>query len=599
MKDAYDNCGPAVLNPPRQFPPGNPCGHVVLFYREKAFLLDELCEFIGSALCSGDPAIVIGTQEHRDDLADGLYRQGVDVGEVTQSGIYIEVDAAEALSEFLLNDTPDPERFKSLVSGLVAQIRESTNHERHVTIYDEMSALLWKMGKQNAAIRLEQLWNALADACAISLCCAYSLEAFPNVEDGKPFLRICSEHSAVIPGDAYSKHSSIDERLRNVARLQQRSLALENEERLRRSEGQFRKLVDAVQDYAIFMLDTRGYIATWNSGAKGILGYEEPEILCRHFSCFFTEEDVLAGTPMRELQMASTQGRYAGQRWRLRKDGWKFFADVVLTPLRGDTGTVVGYAAVMQDITKRMLGQDTHEDIRESILESEKSLRQFSQLVMRRQEEERRRVGGELLDILGQYLSVLKMKLDSLRPFAADRESKGEEELAQCLNLVEESVKEVRTVSYLLYPPLLEEVGLKSAIPWYLDGFTKLSGIKTTFEISPDLRRLSSDANEAIFRVLQEALTNVHRHSGSSTAEIQLFTKNDCVVLMISDQGKGMPSEVPSPSRRGISPLGMGLRSMSERMRYLGGRLEITSSGKGATITATIPVASCAAAMSA
>jgi PAS domain S-box-containing protein len=599
MKDAYENRGPAVLDPPRQFPPGNPCGHVVLFYREKAFLLDELCEFIGGALRSGDPAIVIGTQEHRDDLADHLYRRGVDVGEVTQSGIYIEVDAAEALSEFLLNDTPDPVRFKSLVGGLVAQIRESINHERHVTIYDEMAALLWKKGKQNAAIRLEQLWNILADAYPISLCCAYSLESFSKIEGGVPFRRICSEHSAVIPGDAYSEHSSIDDRLHSVACLQQRSLAFENEERLRRSEGQFRKLVDAVQDYAIFMLDTRSYIATWNSGAKRILGYEEPEILGHHFACFFTEEDVLAGNPMRELQMASTEGRYAGQGWRLRKDGWKFFADVVVTPLRGDTGTVVGYAAVIQDITKRMLGQDTREDIRESILESEKSLRQFSLLVMRRQEEERRRVGGELLDNLGQYLSVLKMKLDSLRPFAADRESTGEEELAQCLNLVEESVKEVRTVSYLLYPPLLEEVGLKSTIPWYLDEFTERSGIMTSYKISPDLQRLSNDANEAIFRVLQEALTNVHRHSGSSTADIQLFTKNDCVVLMISDNGKGMPPEILNPSHRGISPLGVGLRGMSERMRFLGGRLEITSSGKGATITATIPVASCAAAMSA
>lgn len=596
MRSPYKNRGAAVLNPAIKFPPENPCGHVVLFYKEKEFFLDEIGQFIGSALDSGNSAIVIGTQEHRDDLADRLYRRGVDVGEVTQSGAYIEVDAAEALARFLVNDAPDPGRLKSLIGGLVAQIRIAARNDQPITIFDEMAALLWQKGNENAAIRVEQLWNVLAEAYPISLCCGYSLESFPGIGDEKPFRRICSEHPAVIPSDAYSQLSSIGERLRSVTCLQQRSLALETEARLRRSEGQFRKMVDAVQDYAIFMLDTRGYITIWSSGAKRILGYEEPEVLGRHFSCFFTEEDVLAGKPMRELQMVSSEGRFEDEGWRLRKDGWKFFADMVLTPLRGDAGTVIGYAAIMRDITDRTLGQDSREDVRDSILESEKSLRQFSLLVMRGQEEERRRVGSELLDSLGQSLSVLKMKLDSLPPFAQERESNGAEELTQCLNLVEESVKEVRKMSYLLYPPLLKEVGLKSAIPWYLDGFTKRSGIKASFQISPDIRRLSSDANEAIFRVLQEALTNVHRHSGSTTAAIQLLTKNDSLVLSISDNGKGIPPELLSPNRRGNSHLGMGLWGMSQRLRFLGGRLEITSSGKGATITATIPIASCAAA---
>lgn len=191
-------------------------------------------------------------------------------------------------------------------------------------------------------------------------------------------------------------------------------------------------------------------------------------------------------------------------------------------------------------------------------------------------------------------MTVLKMKLDSARPSLEDREHKTDDELAQCLDLVEESIKEVRAVSYLLYPPLLEEVGLRSAIPWYLDGFTKRSGIKTSFQISPDFRRLSNDANVAIFRVLQEALANVHRHSGSSTADIQLLRKQDCIMLVVSDAGKGMPPDVLSPSHEGPSALGMGLRGMSERMRCLGGRLEIASSAMGTTVTATIPVTGCA-----
>jgi PAS domain S-box-containing protein len=478
----------------------------------------------------------------------------------------------------------------------VEQIKKSVNHDRPLAIYDEMAALLWQEGKENAAIRLEQLWNDLADTHSISVCCAYSLETFPRMEDGESFHKICAMHTAVVPCEDYSRLSGVDARLRSVACLQQRSRALETEARLRRGERRFRKLIDAVQEYAIYTLDSHGYLVTWNAGAERILGYEGHEILGQHFSSFFTQEDVLAGKPMLELQIAGSEGRFEEEGWRIRKDGWKFFANVVLTAVRDDAGTVIGFSAITRDITERTLAEDTFGEARDTILESEHSLRQFSLLVMRRQEEERKRVGDDLLDSLGQYLTVLKMKLDSVRPFVGDRESKSDEELAQCLHLVEESIKEVRAVSYLLYPPLLEEVGLRSAIPWYLDGFTKRSGIKTTFQISPDFRRLSNDASVAIFRVLQEALTNVHIHSGSATADIQLLKKPDCIALIVSDAGKGMPPDLLSPSHRGPSLLGMGLREMSERMRCLGGRLEIASSAKGATVTATIPVTGCAAA---
>jgi len=572
------------------------CGHVALFYREEEFLLDELCQFLGDPLCSGAPAIMIGTQEHRDGLADRLYRRGLDVNELIQSGSYVEVDAAEALGEFLLDGVPDPGRFRALVDTLLARTRNAAKQDGPVAAFDEMSALLWAQGRENPAVRLEELWNDLADAQPISLCCGYSLDSFPEMKDGEPFHRICSRHTAVVPGEGYSRRFDLDERLRIVAGLQQRSLALETEAKLRCSEGRYRKLVEAIQDYAIYTLDTHGYLTTWNAGATRILGYQEPEILGRHFSCFFTEGEILAGEPMRELKRAGAEGRFEGQGWRLRKDGRKFPANVVLTPVRNDAGAVIAFAGVTRDMTERVLARDSIGEARDGFQESEEPLRQFSFLVMRRQEEERRRVDGELLDSLGQYLSVLKMKLDCMRPVAENFGSEGDEELAQSLYLVEESIREVREVSYLLYPPLLEEVGLRSAIPWYLDGFTKRTGIRTTFQISPGLRRLSNDESVAIFRVLQEALTNLHRHSGSSTADIELLARNDRITLIVRDAGRGIPSELLSRAQGQPASLGMGLREMSERMRYLGGKLEIASSGNGATVTATIPFADCAAA---
>jgi signal transduction histidine kinase len=175
------------------------------------------------------------------------------------------------------------------------------------------------------------------------------------------------------------------------------------------------------------------------------------------------------------------------------------------------------------------------------------------------------------------------MKLDSMSPGTA-------EEIAECANLTEECVKEVRTISYLLYPPMLEEMGLKSAIPWYLEGFSKRSGIKTSLKISDDVGRLSRDAELVLFRVLQESLTNVQRHSGSTTAEISISHSDNAVTLHVADHGKGMPEPIlDQGSHDWMGSLGVGLRGMSERLRQLGGTLKVCSTEKGTEVRATVP----------
>jgi signal transduction histidine kinase len=138
---------------------------------------------------------------------------------------------------------------------------------------------------------------------------------------------------------------------------------------------------------------------------------------------------------------------------------------------------------------------------------------------------------------------------------------------------------------------MLEEMGLKSAISWYLDGFSKRSGIRTTFEISAEFGRLPRHVETAIFRVLQESLTNVHRHSGSAVAHVRLMTKGGATILEVTDEGKGLPAENSGEStQEGLHVLGVGLRGMEERMRQLGGGLELFSSPRGTTVIASVPV---------
>jgi PAS domain S-box-containing protein len=339
------------------------------------------------------------------------------------------------------------------------------------------------------------------------------------------------------------------------------------------------------------MLDADGRVSSWNIGAKRIKGYEPSEIIGQHFSRFYPEDDVQAGKPQRELQDAMRDGRVEDEGWRVRKDGSRFWANVVITALRGEQGQLLGFSKVTRDFTQRMQAEQALRDSKEKLQESEKSLRELSLHLLRTQDEERRRIGRDLHDSLGQYLTALKIRLDAFRSAAARNQAPDVAELSECSELTNDAIKEVRTISYLMYPPMLDEMGLKSAIPWYLEGFTQRSGIKTAFEAPSEFPRLAPEVELALFRVLQESLTNVHRHSGSPTARVRLTATDKSAVLEISDQGKGTPlrsfnSAAPGSQRA----LGVGLRGMNERILQIGGALELSSSEKGTTVSAIIPL---------
>jgi PAS domain S-box-containing protein len=574
------------------FPPLRETSHGVHFYGNDDALMDQVASFIGSAIVNGDVAVVIAVPAHREALVRELDGRGLRVSKARAEGRYIAMDAAETLSRFMDDDAPDERRFEQVIGAILAKARAGVKEASpYVNVFGEMVAVLCSEGNHVAAIRLEELWNRLALKQAFSLRCAYPMNSFETDEHGELFLKICEQHSAVVPELGEPASLNEDDRLRTIARLQQKVQALEHQKVLRESEERFRLLVEAVQDYAIYMLDAEGHVNSWNIGAERIKGYSAPEVLGKHFSVFFPEEDVRAGKPERELEKARQEGRALDEGWRVRKDGSKFWANVVLTALRNESGKVIGFAKVTRDFTEKKEAQRLLEESQHRLQESEKSLRQLSLRLLQSQDEERRRIARDLHDSLGQYLSVLKMKLDSLANAAAGKGSGDLKELAQCAELTDEAVKEVRTISYLLYPPMLEELGLGSAMPWYVSGFAARSGIKTTFEISPGFGRLPGDIELVLFRVLQESLTNVHRHSGSATADVQLSRQDGEVVLKISDKGKGVQSgNFEQAGHDWMGAAGVGLRGMSERVRQVGGRLELSSDGEGTTVTAAIPV---------
>ena len=221
------------------------------------------------------------------------------------------------------------------------------------------------------------------------------------------------------------------------------------------------------------------------------------------------------------------------------------------------------------------------------------SLRELTARLLQLQDEERRRIARELHDSVGQLLAALAMNLSVVRS-DIERLTKTARAVTDSEALVQEMSKDIRTLSHLLHPPLLDETGLSSALRWYIDGFAQRSQIKVDLEFPEGFGRLSRELEIAIFRTVQECLTNIHRHSESATAKIRIVRATSHVRVEVEDRGKGIPPEKLHEMASAGTP-GVGIRGMRERLRQLGGGLEINSNGKGTLVAAQLPVANAAA----
>ena len=381
------------------------------------------------------------------------------------------------------------------------------------------------------------------------------------------------------------------EQLRSAEKLSAR------EKLLQHGDETFRLLVESVRDYAIFLLDRDGRVATWNQGAERIKGYKASEIIGEHFSRFYPREAIESKWPDRELEIAQSEGRFADEGLRVRKDGTTFWAHVVITALWDGTGELRGFSKVTRDLTeRRALEQRTHQLNKElrsrvtELLESQRQvelrtleLQKLSAELLRVQDEERRRIARQLHDDLGQELVSLKLTLDVQNKPGRSANP----DLTDAIGITERALAKVRNISYLLHPPLLDESGLLPALHWYLDGLRKRSQLEITFAHKPiTFPRLPSDIEIAIFRVVQESVTNIYRHSGSPDARIDLQQDPDTVTLRIRDFGKGIGA---GRIGRGPGP-GVGISGMKERIQHLNGELRVIPAEPGTLVEARIPI---------
>jgi len=376
----------------------------------------------------------------------------------------------------------------------------------------------------------------------------------------------------------------------NIALVSQKDLEARQhaENRLPETDEVFRLLVDSVKDYAIFLLDPDGKVSTWNQGAERIKGYRASEIIGQHFSRFYPREAIESKWPDRELEIASKEGRYADEGQRVRKDGSTFWAHVVITALRDDKGVLRGFSKVTRDLTERRAleerARQLNKELRARITQLVETQRQvelrtlelqkLSGELMRVQDDEHRRISRSLHDELGQELAALKIELDV---------QNAGQKLSPAIEMVERALSKVRNISYLLHPPLLDESGLLPALHWYFGGLQKRSELRVTFEYKPaEFPRMPREIETAVFRIIQEALTNVYRHSGSADARIDMNQDADRVNVRIRDFGKGVtPSSLTT---------GVGISGMKERVKQLNGELKVSRAEPGTIVEATIPL---------
>jgi PAS domain S-box-containing protein len=323
----------------------------------------------------------------------------------------------------------------------------------------------------------------------------------------------------------------------------------------------------------IIVSNIDGIIQFWNRGAEEMYGWSAAEA-CGNLAPAFLQTEF----PQRRAEVRKKLfelGAWQGELIQRMRDGRRIVVASRQVLRRDEDGKPSGILEINRDMTFQK--------------EAQISLQRLSVRLLQLQDEERRRIARELHDSTGQSLAALVIHLSAINDRISQLDPPSAEILREAMKLSQQVSDEIRTLSYLLHPPTLDLAGLTSALKWLVDGFMQRSKLQVDLEISTDLGRLHQNLETALFRIVQESLTNIFRHSGSPTATIRLSRCDGVVNLEVSDQGSGIPPDTLATLNGTGGELGVGIGGMRERVRQLGGNLELSSGSQGTTVKVRLP----------
>jgi PAS domain S-box-containing protein len=347
----------------------------------------------------------------------------------------------------------------------------------------------------------------------------------------------------------------------------------EAEAALAESEERFRATFEQAP-IGIAEMSPEGAFEKVNPRLCEMFGYSAEELLKRNAPGLTHPDDLATTSTLVAEVLAGKRTTFETDKRYIRKDGSVLWAHAISTILRDTAGRPRKFIAVIEDVTARKL--------------ADQAIQSLPARLLKAQDEERRRIARELHDSTAQELAVVAMNLGRLEEWIEGRDAWAENLLADSLAVLAQGNRDLRTLAHLLHPPMLEELGLAGALRHYVEGFSQRSGIRVELECGAELERFSEGIETALFRVVQESLANVHRHSTSTCAFLKLVRVGDNIELTITDRGRGLPPGLLTGTAD-EARIGVGISGMRQRMRQLDGRLDLTSSAQGTTVHAVLP----------
>ena len=353
------------------------------------------------------------------------------------------------------------------------------------------------------------------------------------------------------------------------------------EQELSSSEARYRNLVESVRDHSIFLTDEHGIITEWTTAAEDVTGYTASEMVGAHLSFLYTPESIAAGEVRAELDESAHTGKAEREGWRVQKDGRRIWCEEVTTAIRDRFGTLTGYSKVGRDVTMRRRDNEAKESERR-----QQTRNQLRSSLAVAEEEERRRLARDLHDTAGQHVTALSLGLRTLGDLVAANAAV-QKHVAGLRDLAATLSEELHDVATRLRPRALDDFGLEDAIRAAAQSWSRHSGITASVHINCGIERLPAALENALYRIVQEALTNVARHSGAKGVSIVIERPDGHIMAIVEDDGIGFDPVVQSRAGQ----RGLGLVGIYERAESLGGTVEIESEpGKGTALLIRIPL---------